>query len=87
MEIIYAIWISAIATGVIAISTVLNLWVISKIKSRDDEFRQQVSDLYKAIVVSNLLIPTSSIRDGIRRFNKLYKETGGTIKIFDERLA
>ena len=85
MEIIYAIWISAIATGVIAISTALNLWLISKIKSSDDEFHQRVSDLYEAIVISNFMTPEANMEKGgtlegtIRIFKEYYK---GKTEIF-----
>ena len=54
---IWALWNTAGATAVIAIFAAASFWLASKIKKRDDEFRQQVSDLYKAIVISNFRAP------------------------------
>jgi nitric oxide reductase large subunit len=54
----------------------------SELKTKsDDEFRQQVSDLYKAIVISNILV--SKLPGKIDYFKKLYKQAGGKTKIFD----
>jgi len=82
MDIIYAIWVSAIATVVIAGFTIGNFWLVSKIKTRDDEFRQQVSDLYQGIVISNMIDP-NNLPDSTRGelIIKWFKEfyTGNTV--------
>ena len=54
--IVIATCISAIATGVIAYYAIVTHVLTTKIQSRDDEFRQQIGDLYKAIVISNLMV-------------------------------
>ena len=83
----YAICVSAIATVVIAAFTGINFWLILTIKSKDNEFRQQVSDLYKAIVISNLMI--DRIKDtwidaNITNFTNIYqKRVKGKTPIFD----
>lgn len=92
-----ALGITAIATGVIAIYAIKSHSLADKnyqlgqeikkaneLKTKsDDEFRQQVSDLYKAIVVSNLLSPTSDILRAIKKFNQAYKLAGGKLQIFE----
>ena len=68
--------VSAMVIGFCAmVSLVLAFWI----KFSNDMFRQQMNDLIKAIVVSNLLDPEylpSSIkgRDVIKEFNRLYEE-------------
>lgn len=73
-------WISSISTLIIAIFTGINIVLILKIKSKDDEYRQQVSDLYKAIVISNIV---ANRAQPIDKFKKYYEQAGGKIKIFD----
>ena len=58
-----ATWISGISTLIIAIFTGVNILLIFKIKSKDDEFRQQVSDLYHAIIITNLMSPERGSSD------------------------
>jgi len=84
-------WVSvftAAATIVIAVFTGVNAWLASTIQSREDEFRQQVSDLYKAITISNLMRREQTsdvfIEENMRLFNKTYKEKAkGKTPIFD----
>ena len=78
---ILALWITALATAVIAYHAVASQLLNQKIKERDEEFRQQVSDMYQAIVVSNVVSPAQSdTSKAIDRFRELYK---GKTKIFD----
>lgn len=74
-----AIVISAIATVAIAIFTWLNYQIYKKLQEKDEEYKNQISDLYKAIVISNLLSGNSDLDMTYKRFNKEY--TGKT-KIF-----
>jgi len=82
-----AICISALATGVIAWYAIANHKLTSKIQSRDDEFRQQISDLYKAIVISNLMGSfklddlsdgRERLREAIELFAREYQKIGKT---------
>jgi len=50
----------------------------------EDEFRQYISDLYKAIVISNLARSPNDLPTALEHFNTLYKEAGGKTKIFEE---
>ena len=84
--------VTAIATGVIAWHAWKSNELSSKIQSRDDEFRQQISDLYKAIVISNVLnrVPVgdymSIYTKNINEFNKVYyEEASGKTQIFKLR--
>jgi hypothetical protein len=79
----YAIWVTAISTGVIAIFTVINFWLILTIKSRDNEFRQQVSDLYKAIVISNIVGGPHDTHLAIEDFKIHYEKAGGKTTILN----
>ena len=75
--------VSALAAGVIAYYAYTSHELACAIKTGEDEFRQQVSDLYKAIVVSNLLSGPESfhqIDDSIQRFSEKYT---GTTPIFN----
>lgn len=82
MNIIYTI-----ATCFIAIFTGISIWLVLKIKSRDDDFRQQVSDLYKAIIISNLISSfklddtsdgSERLREAIELFTREYQKIGKT---------
>lgn len=53
--------------------TVVNYRLASKIQEREKEYRQQVSDLYHAMVVSNLLSTDSGIDTRFDLFEKNYK--------------
>ena len=73
------IMLTAITTMVIGFCAMVSLVLAFWIKFSNDMFRQQVNNLIKAIVVSNLLDPEhlpSSIkgRELIREFNRLYEE-------------
>jgi len=84
---IIAICISAIATTAISIyagkSHTLadkNYQLAQEIKKAnelrvkvDDEFRQQVSDLYTAMVISNIYSSDSGLDDRIHKFEEAYK--------------
>jgi len=50
----------------------------------EDEFRQYISDLYKAIVISNLARSPNDLPTALEHFHALYKKAGGKTKIFDE---
>ena len=76
-----AIVISAVATVAIAIFTWLNYQMYKKIEERNEEYKNQISDLYKAIVISNLLSGNSDLDMTYKKFNKEY--TGKT-KIFEK---
>ena len=79
----YAICVSAIATGVIAIYSVINYKLSSTIKSKDEEFRQQVSDLYKAIVISNIVGGPHDTHLAIEDFKIHYEKAGGKTTILN----
>jgi len=81
--------ITAVATGVIAYyawrSHQISEAIIKLTQKRDDdeiEFKQQVKDLYQAIVVSNIVGTPhgANSNEPIAAFKKLYK---GNTKIFD----
>ena len=82
METIYVIWVSAIATFIIACFAGASFWLASRIQSRDDEFRQQISDLYKAIVISNVITFPKDVHLAIEDFKIHYEKAGGKIEIF-----
>jgi len=74
--------VSALSTVVIAIFTGLNFFFNRAILKKDEEFKQQVKDLYQAIVIATILSgPTSygQFDEAKKVFEKLYK---GKIKIF-----
>ena len=92
-------WIIVLASGITALATIIIAWyavvshrLMKSIKNKDDEFRLQVTDLYKAIVISTLLsrVTPGTTRDGLMRnsipeFNKAYyDEAGGKTPIFRE---
>lgn len=80
--IIIASSVSALATVVIAIYAHKSHRLCQQLKSGEDKFRQQTSDLYQAIVISNLLSGPSSTGafEGAKNvFNSAYK---GTTPIF-----
>lgn len=77
----FAMMVTALATILIAIFAGVSHRLASKIQSRDEEFRQQVSDLYQAIALSNLMIGKKAFdtitEENIETFKKFY--TGKTI--------
>jgi hypothetical protein len=50
----------------------------------EDEFRQYISDLYKAIVISNLARSPNDLPIALEHFHTIYKQAGGKTKIFEE---
>lgn len=81
--------VTALATGVIAYYAWRSHQIseaIMKLTQRQDdeekEFKQQIKDLYQAIVVSNIVGTPhgANSREPIKAFNTLYK---GNTKIFD----
>ena len=78
--------IITIATVVIAFFAIASYRLASKIQERDEEHRQQISDLYQAIVISNFISNLdraegySSIENMKREFKMEYK---GKTPIFD----
>ena len=78
---ILALWITALATAVIAYHAVATHVLNQKAQSRDKEFHQQISDLYQAIVISNVIHPEQGYTsDALKRFKGFYK---GKTPIFD----
>lgn len=68
MEII--ITIATIAIALCAIASFVLAWIINQ---RDDEFRQQLSDLYYAMVLSNLLSSDSGLEKRFILFKQNYQ--------------
>lgn len=68
-------WIamSAIATCVIALYAYKSHQLASKIIVKNKQYQQEVSDLYTAIVISNLFCAGESTESKIQSFRKLYK--------------
>jgi single-stranded DNA-specific DHH superfamily exonuclease len=96
--IIISTCISAIATAAIALYAIKshkladrNYQLAQEIKKAnelrtksEDEFRQQVSDLYKAIVVSTIIGSRAGLPRVISIFKEYYhKQAGGKTKIFE----
>lgn len=84
-------WIISISSGVTALATIviaIYAWkshsLASTLNERDDEFREQVSDLYKAIVISSMVAnPGAGMADTMTGRIKLFREHyDGTTKIF-----
>ena len=48
-------WITAIATATIAFWGGCSLLLAWRIKSKEDEYKQNINDLFQAIVISNIL--------------------------------
>ena len=71
---ILAMGITTLATAVIAYHAVASHVLSQKISARDEEFRQQVTDLYQAIVIITAVVSgPSSESHAIKRFKELYK--------------
>ena len=77
--IIVATWVSAVSASFIAIFGGISLWLAFTIRAGDKRFRQQVSDLYQAIVISNILsdpeaqYTSSHLAHKISAFKEFYK--------------
>ncbi len=69
--IIVATWVSAISATCIAIFGGISLWLAFTIRAGDKKFRRQVSDLYQAIVISNILSDPRAIEGSIHLRNKI----------------
>ena len=78
--------ITALATVAIAIFTYVNYQLASKIQKQDKKYRQQTSDLFQAIVISNILsdpearLGNKNLDNNIEAFKQMYK---GQTPIFD----
>jgi hypothetical protein len=70
---ILSMWLTALATIAIAVSVGLSYKLASKIQSRDEDFRNQISDLYGAIILSNLLSSDSGKEERKKLFIEAYK--------------
>ena len=79
---ILGIWITAIATAAIAVYSFMSYQLASSIKSRDEEFRQQIRDLYEAIVISNIVTERRELEGRIEAFKQHYR---GRTPIFEQR--
>lgn len=78
-------WINAISTVVIAVFTGLNYAMFLSINKKDNEYKQQVGDLYQALVISNIIsAPTvSSGVAGLEGLKNVFKsEYHGKTEIF-----
>ena len=77
--IVYASLVSAMATVVIAFCAIVSFSIAFSLWKRDKEFRQQTSDLFQAIVISNILsdpearLGNFKLDDNIEAFKELYK--------------
>jgi hypothetical protein len=68
-----AMWITAIATAVIALNALMSYRLVSRIQTRDNDFRQQLRDLYEAIVISNLLFSETGLDRRLALFEGTYQ--------------
>lgn len=82
---IVAVCFSAIATVVIAAYTIINYKLTQAIQKRDEEYKQQTSDLYQALIISTAIagiypITNSDINTRIRTFKDYFSQyyTGKT---------
>jgi hypothetical protein len=79
-------WIIAGATFFIAINAGLSLWLAFIIKTKNKEHQEQISDLFQAIAITNVLSglgmasDLTTIKGMIKEFKEHYK---GKTKIFD----
>ena len=84
----YWIGLSSVATAIIAIFTGVNIWLVWKIKvkdesyrAKDEEYRQSFIDLMQALTISNLISEKREPEYRIVEFKRLYK---GKTPIFEE---
>lgn len=90
---IISIWVTAFVTCFIALYAVKahNLsYQIKKLNEKNDlreqEFKKQLKELYKAIVISNIPCAGASTEDKLRQFVKYFKERDNYFdKIFDDK--
>ena len=84
--IVFSTLVSSIATVVIAIYAYRSYQLSSNIQKQSQEYQQQVSDLYQAIVISNTFsdpnanLDSTHLEHKIKAFKELYK---GKTPIFD----
>lgn len=77
--IVYASLVSAMATVVIAFCAIVSFFIAFSIWKRDKEFRQQTSDLFQAIAISNILsdpnanLGSTHLENKIKAFKDSYK--------------
>lgn len=72
---------TAIATGVIAWYAWLSYKISGKRDDGEKEFKQQIKDLYQAIVVSNIVLGPEGVNSresSIQAFKRLYNLLGRT---------
>lgn len=69
---IISTFMTMMATCVIAYYALENHRLTKSLISKDDEFKQELRDLYKAIVVSNLCKATSDADIKKREFESMY---------------
>ncbi len=74
-----SIIVSAIGTAVIAGFAVTNYLLAKAIKSKDEQHQQELSDLYQAMVLSNLTCTEEGMTHSIADVGRHY--TGKTIII------
>ncbi len=53
--------LAGLSTAIIAYYAFVSYRLTSQMKKNDDEFKQQLSDLYKAIVISNVMCSNSRL--------------------------
>ena len=70
------------ATIAIAIAAIINCYLAYTIHKKNKQYEQQMSDLLRAIVISNMVAPHGGQSTGsaINKFKAAYK---GETKIFD----
>jgi hypothetical protein len=71
--------INGLATIAIALCAYANYWLSKKIMCNDKQHKEEISDLYRAIVISNLFCAGDSTHTKKETFRSLYN---GKTKIF-----
>ncbi len=82
MGIVISSLISAIATCIIAYFTWQNYKMYQILKGKDEEYKNQTSDLYQEIVIATLLSGPTSYGDYPRCKDKFKGEYAGKTEIF-----
>jgi hypothetical protein len=70
--------LSAISTVVIAVFSAVSFFLARSIKAKNDEYQNQIKDLFQTIVVSNVIsvsdgIGADEIKEKLKTFKELYK--------------
>lgn len=89
---IVSIWVTAFATCIIALYTVKAHSLSCQIKKlsersdlRDKEFKKQLKELYKAIVISNIPCSGASTEDKLKQFVEHFKNRDNYFdKVFED---